>query len=218
VDWHEWHGRYEQPGSSLGRRLRVVQGRIRTALDAAGPGELRVVSLCAGQSLDLLGVLPEHPRRHDVRARLVELDERNAGIAQRAAKAHGLHGVDVFVGDAALTDHYRDIVPADLVLLCGVLGNITDEDVASTIGYCTQLCATGSSLIWTRHRKPPDLIPQIGRWLKAAGFEELWLSDPDAGFGVGVHRFVGQPRALVPGQHMFTFIGYDGLRPRAPTP
>jgi hypothetical protein len=212
VDWREWHDRYEVHDSSLGRRLRVVQEWIGLALDSAGSGELRVVSLCAGQARDLLGVLPEHPRRHDVRARLVELDERNAVIARRAANAHGLHRVEVVVGDAALTDHYRGMAPADLVLLCGVLGNITDEDVAAMVGYCTQLCAAGAALIWTRHRQRPDLVPQICRWLEAAGFEQRWLSDPDAGYGVGVHRFARLPRPLASGQRMFTFIGYDSLR------
>jgi hypothetical protein len=211
VDWHEWHERYDRPDSPLARRLRVIQEWIGRTLDSAGPGELRVVSLCAGRALDVLGVLPEHPRRHDVRVRLVERDQRNALIARRAASDHGLHGVEVVIGDAALTDHYRGMVPADLVLLCGVLGNIRDEDVATTIAYCTQLCATGATLIWTRHRKPPDLVPQICRWLETAGFRQLWLSEPDAGFGVGVHRHVEQPRPLLTGRRMFTFIGYDAL-------
>ncbi|GHD35622.1 hypothetical protein GCM10010335_31060 [Streptomyces galbus] len=32
--------------------------------------------MCAGQGRDLIGVLAGHPRRDDVRARLVELDEK----------------------------------------------------------------------------------------------------------------------------------------------
>ncbi|MFK0022875.1 hypothetical protein [Streptomyces sp. NPDC090798] len=72
-------------------------------------------------------MLAGHPRRGDVRARLVELDGRNAEMAVRAAGAAGLSGVEVVVGDAASTDHHQDLAPADLVLLCGVLGNLTDE-------------------------------------------------------------------------------------------
>jgi hypothetical protein len=212
MDWHGWHDRYEGDHSPLGRRLRAVQEWIGRALDSAGPGELRVVSLCAGQARDLLGVLPTHPRRNDVRARLVEIDERNAAVAEHTAGAHGLHRVEVVVADAALTDQYRGIAPADLVLLCGVLGNITDDDVAATIEYCTQLCAAGATLIWTRHRNQPDLVPQICRWLEARGFQRVWLSDPDVGYGVGVHRFADQPRPLPSGQRMFTFVGYDRLR------
>ena len=62
-------------------------------------------------------------------------------------------------GDAALTDHYAGMVPAYLVLACGVFGNITDDDVRRTIGYCTQLCAHGGTVVWTRGRWEPDLVP-----------------------------------------------------------
>ena len=46
---------------------------IKQALDEAPAGPLRVISLCAGQGRDLIEVLAEHPRRGDVRARLVEV-------------------------------------------------------------------------------------------------------------------------------------------------
>jgi hypothetical protein len=71
-DWYAWHDAYESRGSTLARRLAAVQDRVREALDSAPAGPLRVVSLCAGQGRDLLGVLPHHPRRDDVTARLVE--------------------------------------------------------------------------------------------------------------------------------------------------
>ena len=216
MDWSQWHDDYDLPDSNLARRLQAVRDRIRQALDACPPGPLRVVSVCAGQGRDLLGVLPQHPRRDDVTARLVELDPRNAASAESAARAAGLRNVEVVVGDAALTGSYRGMVPADLVLMCGVFGNITDEDIERTVGHCAQLCAHGATLVWTRHRKAPDLAPRICEWLEARGFERQWLSDPGAGFGVGVHRFAGEPEPLEPspGTRMFTFVGYDELRRR----
>ncbi|TKA11403.1 class I SAM-dependent methyltransferase [Actinacidiphila oryziradicis] len=211
MDWHTWHDDYDRPDSVLARRLRAVQERIRLALDACPPGPLLTVSMCAGQGRDLLGVLPEHPRREDVTARLVELDPRNAALAEQAADRAGLQRVEVVVGDASLTSHYAGMVPADLVLVCGVFGNITDEDVERTITYCRQLCKQGGTLVWTRHRKVPDLAPQICHWLEERDFERQWLSEPDAGFGVGAHRFNGEPQPLSPGASMFTFVGYDAL-------
>jgi hypothetical protein len=54
-------------------------------------------------------------------------------------------------------------------------------------------------------------VPWICRRLEQAGFELQWLSDPDEGFGVGVHRFTGQSQPLDPTARLFTFIGYDVL-------
>lgn len=209
MDWVAWHGDYQRPDSSLARRLHVVQTQIRAALDACPPGPLRMVSLCAGQGHDLLGVLADHPRRHDVRARLVEIDARNTAVAGQ--KADGLPGVEVVTGDAALTDHYQHLVPADLVLVCGVFGNIIHADIERTIDFCTQLCAAGGTVIWTRHRGVPDRVPLICEWFERRGFQRRWLSAPGAGFGVGVHRFAGPPQPLATGQRMFTFASHDEL-------
>jgi hypothetical protein len=97
-DWYAWHQDYDDPGSALARRLVAVQDQIRAALDAAPPGPLRAVSLCAGQGRDLIGALAAHPRRADVAARLVELDPRNAGLARAAAERAALPGVEVVTG------------------------------------------------------------------------------------------------------------------------
>lgn len=209
MDWLAWHDGYDQPDSALGRRLRVVQARIRAALDAAPPGPLKVVSVCAGQGRDLLGVLATHPRRDDVAARLVELDPRNVDTARAAATAAGLTRVEVVAGDAALIDHYEGMVPADLVLVCGVFGNITDADIEHTVDRCKQLCASGGTVVWTRHRRHPDVVPRICDWFETRGFQRQWLSEPEVRWGVGVHRFTGEPRPLARGARMFTFVGYD---------
>ncbi|GAA3122282.1 class I SAM-dependent methyltransferase family protein [Nonomuraea salmonea] len=141
MDWLTWHDQYDVPGSYLAQRLHVVQERIRLALDASPPGPLRLISLCSGQGRDVLEVLAEHPRRDDVRARLVELDPHNTAIASEAIASHGLDQVEVLTADAALTDHYQDLTPADIVLVCGVFGNITDEDIERTIDTCPPSCA-----------------------------------------------------------------------------
>lgn len=211
MDWHEWHDSYNSPDSYLSRRLALVQERLRLALDTAPPGPLTALSLCAGQGRDLIGVLADHPRGPEVRARLVELDERNVADATRAAQEAGLPGVEVVAGDASSTDQYADLAPADLVLLCGVLGNITDPDVERLLDHCTALCRTGGTVVWTRNRKAPDLVPQICAWLEERGFERLWVSDPALTASVGAHRFTGENRQLPPGQRMFDFIGYDTL-------
>lgn len=218
-DWAEWHDAYDEPGSALSRRLRTVQRAVTEALDRQRPGPIQIVSLCAGQGRDLIGALRAHPRGPEVRARLVEIDERNAGKAMAGARAAGLDGVQVVVGDASLTDAYVGAVPADIVLICGVFGNITDADIETTIGFLPQLCTADATVVWTRNRVPPDVTPDICRWFEKHGFSTEWLSPPEeTGFGVGVHHFEGEPMSLTEGAKMFTFIGYDALRKGAPWP
>jgi hypothetical protein len=211
-DWYAWHDDYDQPGSGLAMRLEWVQERARLFLDTAPPGPLRAISLCAGQGRDLIGALEGHPRRGDVTARLVELDPRNTEVARRLAEEAGLPGVEVVTGDAALTSQYAGLVPADLVLACGLFGNMTNADIEAMTGYCTQLCATGGTVIWTRGRwarGAPDLVPQVCAWFEERGFERAWVSEPGITQCVGVHVFTGTPAPLADDGVMFTFTTHD---------
>ncbi|MFJ6164651.1 class I SAM-dependent methyltransferase family protein [Micromonospora orduensis] len=205
-DWLSWHDDYDRPGSALAARLAEVREQVRAALDRAPAGPLRVVSACAGQGRDLIPVLAAHPRRDDVTARLVELDPRNVALAEDAVRAAGLTGVQVVAGDAAVTDAYADLAPADLVLFCGVFGNVSDADIRATVAHCAALCASGGTVIWTRHRGEPDLVPTICDWFAQEGFAQVAVSTPADRVGVGVHRLVGEPRPLQRGVTMFRFL------------
>jgi hypothetical protein len=210
VDWRAWHEEYAAPDSPLGRRLAVVQCQLSSALDRAPAGTVHVISLCAGQGHDLIGVLADHKRRAKVCARLVELDAHNAQLARDAARDANLGNVEVLTADAAMTDSYAGAVPADVVLLCGVFGNITAEDIARTVRHLPSLCAAGASVIWTRHRHPPDLTPLIRETFINGGFDEIaFKSSPP--FGIGVNRLRAAPKAFEAGIRLFEFIGYDVL-------
>jgi hypothetical protein len=159
-------------------------------------------------------VLAGHPRRADVRARLVELDPRLAAAAADAARAAGLPGIEVVQADAGEIDRYADLAPADLVVACGVFGNLTDLDVERTVAACRALCRRGGTVVWTRHRGEPDRVPDTCRWFSERGFEQVFLTPPDLGFGVGAHRHTRAPAPIEPGARMFTFVGSDVLRAR----
>src|SRR5580692_6378505 len=132
-DWVEWHRDYDDPGSLLSRRLELVQGHLRAELERAPAGDPRLISLCAGQGRDVIGVLAGHPRRDEVRARLVEVDERNVAAARQAAQAAGLDGVELLQADAGITDACVGAVPAQIVLVCGIFGNISAGDIQATV-------------------------------------------------------------------------------------
>jgi hypothetical protein len=68
------------------------------------------------------------------------------------------------------------------------------------------LCAPGALVLWTRHRRPPDLTPAIRSWFGEAGFrEEAFDTSQDGFMSVGAHRLAGEPAALALGQRLFTF-------------
>lgn len=211
-DWLTWHDPYDDPSSSLARRLAVVQRHIAGALDRCPPGPISVLSMCAGQGRDLLGVLDRHRRAPDVEARLVELDDRNVAIAERRAADLRSSSIEVVQGDAGVTDAYADRAPAAIVLVCGVFGNISDRDIERTVASLPMLCGAGATVIWTRHRRSPDLTPTIRLWFEAAGFEEVDFEALDGtSIGVGVHCLVAPRTEFRPGRRLFRFVGYDSL-------
>ncbi len=208
--WIRWHERYDDPSSSLSRRLAVVQRRLREALDNAPPGPVRLISMCAGQGRDVIGVLTRHRRQREVCARLVEIDHSLAQQAKQAAAHAGLASVEVVEGDASTTSAYAGAVPADVVLVCGVFGNVSASDIRATVHELRRLTADGATVIWTRHRRPPDLTPAIRGWFTESGFDEVAFdTEDDWAFGVGTNRLAARSLEFRPERRMFTFVG-DG--------
>jgi len=206
-DWAAWHAAYDDPSSPVSVRLRRVRAHLSNAIDQAPAGPVRLVSLCAGQGKDVLGVLPDHPRRDDVRAVLVEADARNAEIARRAAIQAGLPQVEVRLADASLVANVTDALPADVLMLCGSFGNISDRDIKRTVEAAPALCAAGATVIWTRHRRPPDLTPRVRAWFTSNGFDEIAFEALDTSVltSVGVNRLRDAPTLRLPDYPLFTF-------------
>jgi hypothetical protein len=205
--WVKWHTKYDVEDSSLARRLHAVQRRLRETLDSAPPGPIRLISMCAGQGRDVLGVLQNHDRRTDLSARLVEVDPVLVADARGAAHRAGLH-VEVVQGDASNTTAYAGAVPADIILVCGVFGNIPQKDVHQTVLELPHLSARDATVIWTRHRRPPDHTPAIRAWFADAGYREVAFDTEDGRwFGVGTNRLDVEPAQFRNDRPMFHFRG-----------
>jgi hypothetical protein len=207
-DWSRWHDAYDDPASPLAIRLALVRAQLSITLALAPPGPIRVVSLCAGQGRDVLGVLPGHPRQGDVTAVLVEYDARNAAAAAERAAAENLSAVEVREADAGLVSSYADALPADVLLLCGIFGNISDEDIHRTVAASASMCSPGSTVLWTRHRREPDLTAAVRSWFEEAGFDEVAFYAPPTGTltGFGVHRRRDGARPPLPEDRLFSFM------------
>jgi hypothetical protein len=204
MDWHAWHTDYDAD-TPLARRLILVQARIREALAASPAGPIRVLGMCCGDGRDILGAVGGQPAAARIRGRLVELDADLAARA-RALAARIASGLEVVTADAGWTDAFAGAIPADIVLACGVFGNISDADVEGTVRHLPMLVGPGGSVIWTRHRHEPDLTPAVRGWFVAAGFSELSFETvPDSFASVGVHRLVGPALPFASGIRLFEF-------------
>jgi hypothetical protein len=100
--------------------------------------------MCAGQGRDVIPVLRDHRRRIEVDAVLLELDPENVAAARSAAASAGLDRVAIVETDASSSDVYAPYVPADIVLACGIFGNISDLDLEGTVRNVSMLCRPGA--------------------------------------------------------------------------
>jgi hypothetical protein len=148
-----------------------------------------------------------------VHARLVELDESLAAEAAASARDRGLQNVEVANGDASIASAYGDFVPADIIMVCGVFGNLSEIDIARTIFLLPSLCAASARVIWTRHRRAPDVTNVIRAMFLESGFAEVEFSAPrDSLFTVGTHQLHRAPDPFDEDIRLFTFRG-DGHDP-----
>ena len=181
-DWYAWHYDYDHPDTALARRLAAVQGAgPRRAGRGRSSAPLRAISLCAGQGRDLIGALAGHPRRHDVRARLVELDPRNADRARQAARAAGLPGVE---GGDRRRGADRRLRRDDARLAGPGLRRVRQHNQRGRRAHGGLLHQPVPGAARWSGRRPlaPDSLPRICAWFTDRGFDRLWVSDrPRAG-------------------------------------
>lgn len=213
--WQAWHRAYDDPASSLSRRLETVRAQLgRLFGELRGASSAQLLSICAGDGRDALPVLADAAPR--ARATLIELDPGLARAARAAARELGLTGVQVLEADAGVLATYDAIPAADVVLACGVFGNITDSDVERTVAQLPRLLVPGGRVIWTRGRpvEPDptsvegDPSQRVREIFATAGFvEEAYVRPDDAGFRVGVHRWpMTVPLSPVDGRRLFSFV------------
>lgn len=209
-NWFEWHDLY-QTEAKLQQRLEIVQEYIASSLNASPPGTLQIVSVCAGDGRDLLGTLPSHPRAQDVQARLVELNPKLVEQGRATIESVGLTPQIEFVnGDATLSSSYIGSVPADVVLVCGVFGNLADEaELRRLIQNLKFFAKKDAFVIWTRgHSQGISYSEIVRKQFREAEFEEVDFRLTSTGdMGVGLHRYRGEDLPLPKEQTLFVFSG-----------
>lgn len=109
--------------------------------------------------------------------------------------------------DAGAPRAFADVLPVDVLLLCGIFGNVAEADVRQVIGALPGLVVPGGTVVWTRGGGDPDRRHQVRAWFGEAGCEEVAFDGAPERFGVGVHRLPpARPGRAVPlPDRLFTF-------------
>lgn len=205
TDWQAWHGHYDDRDSSLSRRLRVVQQRLNELVSGESAVR-RVLSLCSGDGRDILPVLARHSNERRPEVVLVEVDPALAAAAERQAVAASV-AATVIVGDAGLAATWRNVGPVDLLMLCGIFGNISETDIRTTIYAARGALRREGSVIWTRgYFAHQDRRPQIRECFTEAGFMEIAFDSEPTGYGVGVNRLASDAPATPVPDRLFSFV------------
>ena len=126
-------------------------------------------------------------RGASVTGALIEVDERMCAVAEEGSERLGAEGrLIVRRADAGLLAAYDGLRPADLLLLSGIMGNITPADIRRLIHAGRTLCAPGATVIWTRGAQEPDLGADIRAWFDEAGFAQVALAERVGGTALRV--------------------------------
>lgn len=207
TDWLAWHRDYDDPSSALSRRLVVVRRHVGESLDALGTQGERVLSLCAGTGRDVIPELALRPHLSP-ETLLVEANAELADVARAAAVSAELANVSVRCADAGRLGSFADVLPVDLLLVCGIFGNVSDRDIRRTLRAATAMLRPGGRVIWTRGSfGDDDLRPSVRRWVADARLEELAYDGDPEPHGVGLARWDGPAAsgAALP-ERLFTFL------------
>ncbi|MNR04651.1 hypothetical protein D3C85_1206300 [compost metagenome] len=152
-------------------------------------------------------MLAHYPNSDNIHSYLVEIDERLVQECKHTVSDRGLQNVTVVKGDASLLRTYRDVIPADLILLCGIFGNIANEDILNTIESLAQLSKQGTRVVWTRNLRDPKVVPMIRHSFTANDFKEVdYRTTSDDSYAIGIYEFYGLSQRLKDDIQLFTFI------------
>jgi hypothetical protein len=205
--WSGWPERAYQR-QRYRHRLAAVQEHLAETLDWAPAGLVRIISICAGDGRDVIGVLRSHKRRTDVAAWLVELNHQSVSAGLRSVKNAGLEDTVKFLSqDATLFATYKDIAPSDIVLVCGVWGHVPVHQRSLLVRGLGSLCKSGGTVIWTRGiSKGIGRLHDIQSAFAAESWEEVRVSVTfDRTWAVASYRYCGSPTILPQTGRVFSF-------------
>ncbi|MCP1479320.1 class I SAM-dependent methyltransferase family protein [Pseudomonas chlororaphis] len=213
MNWQSWHENYRD-FSPLQARLVEVSRQVAEAIDSMASPHVQILSLCAGDGRDLLQALSSVQAGKAVDATLIEFDQALVDQGRRAFAAQGWgDSVRFRCADATLFSTYRDLPKVELVMVCGVFGNVRNEHVQRLIGALPGFCRPGARVVWTRSLNEFDdgeaAADHIRRCFVRSGFREaVFARTPEGTFAVGSFIYEGEQECLPATGQIFEFSAF----------
>jgi hypothetical protein len=206
-NWSSWHDEYENAGSELHTRKRGVQTHVDALANEAASGPITIVSICGGRAHEVIGALENHPRRADVRGRIVELDEENSAFAREWTQKAGLGSLDVLTGDASVAESYKGLPRADIVVISGVFGHLSPADRRRTVDFLPQILRKGGHVVWTFTHTDETATNALRDYYRENGFAEEAFAPLGGKYCLTVARnhFTGEEKPFDADAKFFTF-------------
>jgi hypothetical protein len=210
VDWWEWHKEYSVADSYPSLRREAVSYHTARALCIAPAGPIRVMSVCAGQGLDIISGFVGDAHTANVDCVFLEYDPRNALEAASNLSVVGLRSYEVRVCDAGLCDSYAGSGRANIMYLVGLISHLSDAEISSLIAAIPNLCSQGAQVIWTVPKSNPEVVHMATSKLMEAKFDQVLRTDIGSVGMVVTSQFMGVPQSrLEAGSRIFTFGSRD---------
>ena len=200
-----WHDNYEDETSTPYKRTLIVKKLIADYL--INKNNITILSICAGQGRDVLTSL-----NADTCAYLIDVDKECVDYAQSYVNKNDLYNVFVIEADASLISTYIDnnIPKADLILICGVFGHLSLEDINITAQSLKQLIKPNGSVIWTRHKFDNDITKEVRDLFELAGYqEEAFISPKEEPFSIGMYKLIQDTIEPIYDLKMFDYIYFN---------
>jgi hypothetical protein len=127
-------------------------------------------------------------------------------VRSRRRCAPRLTAVHVRCQDAGTVDSFADLLPVDVLMLCGIFGNVEHAQVKAIIDVVPRLVTRGGFVIWTRGCSEPDHRAEVRHWFELAGLEEIAFAGAPEPYGIGLNRstLASPPTGAIP-DRLFMF-------------
>lgn len=171
--WTEWHeNAYNNTNSLAYQRTEIVKNLINKYLYEINKNVV-IVSIGAGQGRDILSVLKERKDNNRIFTYLIDTDMECLDYAKNYAEKNNIINVNVVNIDGSLTENYKDIPKADLIIFCGMMNQKNTEEVKSLANNMKFLCNEDAQIIWSRHGYDEDYSTSFRNVFNENFYKEL---------------------------------------------